>query len=242
MFIVKKLYVSINEKPILKGLNLNVKKGSLHVLIGPNGSGKSTFASAVSASPEIDITNGEILFDKKNIVGLSADKISQLGIFVAFQYPIEVTGVDFMTFLRLAYNSHVKESKRLPMFKFRKLVLSKATDLGIKSSLLKRNLNEGLSGGEKKKMEILQLAVLQPQVAILDETDSGLDVDAIKSIFVGIEKIRKSNPQMSIIVITHYDRVFTYLKPDFVHMIKNGKIAQTGDKKFGENILNKGFK
>lgn len=228
MLKLKNLVVTNDSQKILNGINLEINKGSVHVLMGPNGSGKSTLAKALLGHPDYEITSGEILFKGKNINDLTADKRAHLGIFLAMQSPTEVPGVNFRNYLRMAYNSNKDKADQLPVFKFRKLLIEKAKMLDVDLKLLDRNLHEGLSGGEKKKMEILQMAILKPKLAILDETDSGLDVDALKSVFKGITKLKTENPDLAILLITHYHKIFDFIKPDNVHIIKKGEVIISG--------------
>jgi len=231
-----------DNKEILKGVNLSIKPGELHVLMGPNGSGKSTLSKTLMGHPSFEISKGKISLDGEDITGSEPDERAHAGLFVAYQYPVEVPGVNFSNFLRLAYNSSREKSEQLPVFKFRKLLKDTADELDFPEKLLDRNLNEDLSGGEKKKAEILQMAVLQPKYAILDETDSGLDLDALKSVFTGVNKIIASKRKLGVLVITHYQRIFDYIKPDFVHILYNGKIAASGGLELVESIEESGYK
>jgi len=240
MLKISDLHVKLSEeeKVILSGINLDVSPGETHLIRGRNGSGKSTLAAAISGNPRYEIISvvdesypGHILDklggkQKKEIVlnELSPDKRSLTGVFLANQYPLEIPGVNLSNFLRLAYNS--RQEKELPVFKFRKLLKERAAAIHYPEELLDRNLNEGFSGGEKKKTEILQMAVLEPRYAILDETDSGLDPEAITEVFTGIHQLRETIlPNLGLIVITHYDKVLDYLKPDFEHQMKSGKLV-----------------
>jgi len=217
------------NKEILTGVNLTVNSGEVHVIQGVNGSGKSTLAAVLTGHPGFKITEGTIELigeDSPETIllnDLEADQRALAGIFLANQYPMEIPGVNLSNFLRLAYNA--RQEKDVPVFKFRKLLKERAALINYPEHLLDRNLNEGFSGGEKKKTEILQLAVLEPRYAILDETDSGLDKQAITDVFNGINKIREMNPQMAFIVITHYEKVFDYIKPQFVHIMEAGKLT-----------------
>lgn len=228
MLEVKDLSLSIEGKKIINTFDLNIQAGETVALMGPNGSGKSSLAQAIMGNPELKIDSGEIVFDGKKINEFSASERSKLGIFLAFQYPIEIPGVDFINFLRMAYNKRREE--KLNVFRFRELVREKMKLLKMDLKFLERNLNEGFSGGEKKKAEILQMAILNPKLVILDETDSGLDIDALKAVFEGIMTMKKENPKMSILLITHYNRIFKYIKPDKVVVISKGtKIKEGGD-------------
>jgi len=243
MLEIKNLYCqSADGKGILKGVNLDIKPGELHVLMGPNGSGKSTLSKTLMGHPSFEITNGSIELDGENITEEEANERAHSGLFVAYQYPVEVPGVNFSNFLRLAYNSNKSDKEKLPVFKFRKLLKEKAQELDFSESLLDRNLNEDLSGGEKKKAEILQLAVLKPKYAILDETDSGLDLDALKSVFQAVNNIIASEKKLGVLIITHYQRIFDYITPDYVHVLSDGKIVESGDRKLIDKIEKDGYK
>lgn len=231
-----------DEKEILKGVNLNINPGELHVLMGPNGSGKSTLSKTLMGHPSFEITEGTIELDGEDLTEKEVNERAHSGLFVAYQYPVEVPGVNFSNFLRLAYNSNKSDSDKLPVFKFRKLLKEKAQELDFSESLLDRNLNEDLSGGEKKKAEILQLAVLKPKYAILDETDSGLDLDALKSVFQAVNNIIASEKKLGVLIITHYQRIFDYINPDYVHVLSDGKIVESGDKKLIDKIEKDGYK
>ncbi|HRN86215.1 MAG TPA: Fe-S cluster assembly ATPase SufC [Candidatus Dojkabacteria bacterium] len=243
MLEIKNLYCqSADGKGILKGVNLDIKPGELHVLMGPNGSGKSTLSKTLMGHPSFEITNGSIELDGENITEEEANERAHSGLFVAYQYPVEVPGVNFSNFLRLAYNSSKSDKEKLPVFKFRKLLKEKAQELDFSESLLDRNLNEDLSGGEKKKAEILQLAVLKPKYAILDETDSGLDLDALKSVFQAVNNIIASEKKLGVLIITHYQRIFDYITPDYVHVLSDGKIVESGDRELIDKIEKDGYK
>jgi len=242
MLKVENLTCNIADKVILKDLNLTVKKGEISVLMGPNGSGKSTLAKLLMGHPECEISEGKITFQGKDITDLDVTERARLGFFLAFQHPLEIPGVNFRSYLRLAYNSMRDKKEQLPVFKFRNILQEKAKLLNIPDKLLDRNLNEGLSGGEKKKMEILQMAILNPKLAILDETDSGLDIDALAIVFENIAKLKSQNPDLSVLIITHYHKVFTYLKPDSVNIIYHGTIVESGDSSLLEKIEQNGYK
>lgn len=228
MFEVKGLHVSVDKKKILNGINLSVDKGEIHAIMGKNGSGKSTFAHVLMGNPRYSLTKGQILLTGKEISTLEPHERSKLGLFLAFQYPLEVPGVSFGNFLRLAVNAHRSKNKKLSVHKFRTVFREKAALLGFDASFMDRNLNEDFSGGEKKKAEILQLALIEPKVAILDETDSGLDVDALKDVFNALKQLKKVLPDMAMIIITHYSRVLDYLTPDKIHVMDGGKIVKSG--------------
>lgn len=231
-----------NNKEILKGINLAIQPGEIHVIMGPNGSGKSTLAKTLMGHPSFEISKGKILLDNEDITKQGPSERAHSGLFVAYQYPVEVPGVNFSNFLRLAYNSSREKSEQLPVFKFRRLLKETAQKLDFSEELLNRNLNEDLSGGEKKKAEILQMAILQPKYAILDETDSGLDMDALKSVFVGVNTIIDSKNKPGVLVITHYQRIFDYIKPNFVHILYNGKITTSGGLDLVKSIEKNGYK
>ena len=238
---VKDLHVSVENKPILKGLTLTVNKGENHAIMGPNGSGKSTLANTLMGHPKYVVDKGEILIDGEDIITLSPDKRAKKGLFLAFQYPHEVSGVSVFNFLRSSFNSVSKtpDAKPLSIIGFRKYLREKMEVLGVEESFVKRYLNEGFSGGEKKKSEILQMAVLQPKIAVLDETDSGLDIDALKIVSEAVNKM--SGPDLGILLITHYQRILKYVKPEFVHVLMDGKIVKSGSMSLAEELENKGY-
>ena len=238
---IKDLHVSVEGKPILKGLSLTVNKGENHAIMGPNGSGKSTLANTLMGHPKYVVDKGDILIDGENIVKLSPDKRAKKGLFLAFQYPHEVSGVSVFNFLRASFNSitETPDSKPLSIIAFRKYLREKMEILGIEESFVKRYLNEGFSGGEKKKSEILQMAVLKPKIAVLDETDSGLDIDALKIVSAAINTM--SGPDLGILLITHYQRILKYVKPKFVHVLIDGRIVKSGSMSLAEELENKGY-
>ena len=238
---VKDLHVSVENKPILKGLTLTVNKGENHAIMGPNGSGKSTLANTLMGHPKYVVDKGEILIDGEDIITLSPDKRAKKGLFLAFQYPHEVSGVSVFNFLRSSFNSVSKtpDAKPLSIIGFRKYLREKMDVLGVEESFVKRYLNEGFSGGEKKKSEILQMAVLQPKIAVLDETDSGLDIDALKIVSDAVNKM--SGPDLGILLITHYQRILKYVKPEFVHVLMDGRIVKSGSMSLAEELENKGY-
>lgn len=238
---IKDLQVSINENVILKNLNLKVNKGEIHAIMGPNGSGKSTFSKVLAGHPAYSVRNGDILFKGVSILDLEPEERSHLGIFLAFQYPIEIPGVSNEDFLRLAYNSKQKfyNKPEVDPLEFLAIINEKLNFVNMSSSFLSRNVNEGFSGGEKKRNEILQMVLLDSELSILDETDSGLDIDALKIISNGINKFMSS--QKSIILITHYQRLLDYIKPDYVHVMQDGKIIKTGSADLAKELENKGY-
>ena len=241
MLEIKSLKASINNKPILKGLDLTIKPGELHAIMGPNGSGKSTLAHVLTGKNGYEIS-GELNFKGENLRKIPIEERAQKGIFLAFQYPLEIPGVNTNIFLKTSLNS-IRKSKgeqALDTLAFLKLVREKSSELGIDEEILSRQLNVGFSGGEKKKNEILQMKILDPNLSILDETDSGLDIDALKIIAKGVNTSR--NSKKSFLVITHYQRLLEYIKPDFVHVLSDGKIIKTGCGELAEELEKTGYK
>jgi Fe-S cluster assembly ATP-binding protein len=238
---VKNLHVSIADNQILKNLNLTINKGEIHAIMGPNGSGKSTFSKVLAGHPAYSVLDGEILFKGESIIDLEPDERSHLGIFLAFQYPIEIPGVSNEDFLRLAYNSKQKFYNRpeVDPLEFLSVINEKLKLVNMSPVFLSRNVNEGFSGGEKKRNEILQMILLDSELAILDETDSGLDIDALKTISMGINNFMNSSK--SILLITHYQRLLDYIKPDYVHVFQDGKIIKTGSSELAKELENKGY-
>nr|YP_010537052.1 Iron-sulfur cluster formation ABC transporter ATP-binding subunit [Ditylum brightwellii]UYC30839.1 Iron-sulfur cluster formation ABC transporter ATP-binding subunit [Ditylum brightwellii] len=238
---IKNLRTSINENEILKDLNLTINKGEIHAIMGPNGSGKSTFSKVVAGHPAYEVIGGDILFKGSTILNLDPEERSHLGIFLAFQYPIEIPGVSNEDFLRLAYNSKQKfyNKPELDPIEFFSVITQKLELVDMSPSFLSRNINEGFSGGEKKRNEILQMIVLDSELSILDETDSGLDIDALKIISKGINTFMSSNK--AIILITHYQRLLDYVKPTYVHVMQNGKIIKTGSAELAKELEIKGY-
>ena len=241
MLEIKNLKASINNKAILKGLNLSIKPGELHAVMGPNGSGKSTLANVLSGKSGYEIS-GELNFEGESLKKISVEERAQKGIFLAFQYPLEIPGVNTNNFLKTSLNSirKAKGNKELDTLSFLKLVREKSSELGIDEKILSRQLNVGFSGGEKKKNEILQMKILNPSFSILDETDSGLDIDALKIIAKGVNSSR--DKKKSFLVITHYQRLLDYIKPDFVHILSDGKIVKTGCSELAEELEKTGYK
>jgi|TARA_B100000524_G_C23647261_1_gene368909 Fe-S cluster assembly ATP-binding protein len=238
---VKNVKAQIGEKEILKGINLEVKAGEIHAIMGPNGSGKSTLSKVLTGHPAYDLTAGEIKFEDTKINDLSPEERSHLGLFLAFQYPVEIPGVSNEEFLRLAYNLKQKANnlEEVNPIEFFGILQKKLTLVGMDPSFLNRNVNEGFSGGEKKRNEILQLAILDSKVSILDETDSGLDIDALRTLSESINKIMSKDK--AVILITHYQRLLDYVKPDFVHIIQDGKIIKTGDASLARVLEERGY-
>jgi Fe-S cluster assembly ATP-binding protein len=239
--VVKDLYVKVEDKVILNGINLTVRQGETHALMGKNGSGKSTLASTLMGHPNYQVVSGEVLLDGENILELATDERARLGLFLAFQYPSSVPGVPMFNFLRLAYNAvHTpKGGKPMAVREFRKLLAEKLVTLKMQEDFLKRYLNDGFSGGEKKRAEILQMAVLQPKFAVLDETDSGLDIDALRVVADGVNAQR--GPNLGTLVITHYQRLLDYIVPDYVHVMLAGKIVTTGGKELAMDLEKRGY-
>ena len=241
MLNINNLRVSIEEKQIIKGLDLSINKGEVHALMGPNGSGKSTLSYVLSGKEGYEIDSGSVDFNGKNLLDLEVDERSNEGLFLAFQYPMEIPGVQTSFFLKTAINAKRKYLglEEIDALEFAKLVKSKAEELSISPDMLKRDLNVNYSGGEKKKQEILQMSLLDPVMSILDETDSGLDIDALRVVSEGVNKLR--NKDNSFLVITHYQRLLNYIKPDFVHIISDGKIVKSGDFSLALELEEKGY-
>jgi Fe-S cluster assembly ATP-binding protein len=241
--IIQDLHVSIAGKEILKGVNLEVKQGEVHALMGPNGTGKSTLAYTLMGHPEYEVTKGEVIFKGLNILELKPDERSRLGIFLAFQYPVAISGVSVANFLRTAINSRRKainpEDKGISVPEFRKMIKERMDVLKMDHAFAGRYLNEGFSGGEKKRAEILQMAVLKPEIAILDETDSGLDIDALRIVSEGVNTL--GGPDMGVLVITHYQRILNYVKPEFVHIMLDGRIVESGGSDLATHLEEHGY-
>lgn len=227
---IRNLHANVEDKPILRGVNLTIKQGEVHALMGPNGSGKSTLANVLLGHPAYQVTEGEVIFDGKNILEMEADERSREGLFLAFQYPVSIPGVTLANFLRQAINSRMKaenpDSKGISIPDFRRLLKAKMDYLQMDHSFAGRYLNEGFSGGEKKRAEILQMATLNPRITILDETDSGLDIDALRIVAEGVDKLK--GPDLGVLVITHYQRILNYIKPQHVHIMFEGRIVESG--------------
>jgi len=239
---IKNLKVSTKQTIVLHDINLTIKQGEIHAIMGPNGSGKSSLALTLMGHPAYQITNGSITFDGEIINDLSPDKRAQKGIFLGMQYPTEIEGVTYRSFLRQAYNAlYSKTDKKLNVAEFHNFLLEKSKLLNISEQFLTRSINVGFSGGEKKKAELLQLAVLQPKLAILDEIDSGLDIDALKTVCDALKKIKEDNPEMAIILITHYKRMLDHITPDFVHVLQKGSIVQTGGLEVADKLEKQGY-
>ncbi|MEQ9144595.1 MAG: Fe-S cluster assembly ATPase SufC [Parvibaculaceae bacterium] len=241
MLEIKDLHVSVDGKPILKGITLSIGDGEVHAIMGPNGSGKSTLSNVLAGREDYEITKGSISYKGKNLTEMAVEERAAAGIFLAFQYPIEIPGVTTMTFLKTAVNAQRKArgEEELDAVKFLKLVREKARELKVDEEMLKRPLNVGFSGGEKKRAETLQMSLLEPSLAILDETDSGLDIDALKIVADGVNALRA--PDRSMIVITHYQRLLDYIVPDHVHVLAGGRIVQSGGKELARELEKTGY-
>ena len=240
MLELKNLKAAIGEKSIIKGLNLHIKPGEVHALMGPNGSGKSTLSNILSGKKGYE-TSGDVFYENKNLFDLEIEERAHKGLFLAFQYPLEIPGVNNNNFLKTSLNAirKARGEKELDAIEFLKIIKQKAKDLKFEEKNLNRQLNVGFSGGEKKKNEILQMSILEPKLSILDETDSGLDIDALKVVSDGVNSLR--NKKNSFLIITHYQRLLNYIKPDFVHVLKNGKIIKSGNFELAIELEKKGY-
>lgn len=241
MLEIKNLHAKIGDKEILKGLSLTVRAGEVHAIMGPNGTGKSTLASIIAGKEDYEITAGEILFEGKNLLDLSPDARAREGVFLAFQYPVEIPGVSTTNFMKAAVNAKRKHNglEPIPAKEFLALMNEKRQLVELDKSYLSRSINEGFSGGEKKRNEIFQMAMLDPKLAILDETDSGLDIDALRIVADGVNKLKNKNN--AFLVITHYQRLLNYIVPDFVHIMYDGRVVKTGDKNLALKMEEKGY-
>lgn len=239
MLSIKKLDVSVEEKSVLKNFNLDIEDGSIHVIMGPNGIGKSTLSRVIMGDNHYKVLNGDILFNGESIKDMSVDMRSRLGIFLVMQYPLEIDGVSNQDFLRTAISSH--EGKKVGLYDFINRCEKASDDLKMDKNLIHRSLNVGFSGGEKKKNEVLQLKLLKPSFVILDELDSGLDVDSLKIVASNIAKYKKENPNTSILIITHLTNILEYIKPDYVHVMSNGYLVKTGDYSLAKKIEKEGY-
>jgi Fe-S cluster assembly ATP-binding protein len=241
--VIKNLHVSVEGKEILKGVDLTVKQGEIHAIMGPNGTGKSTLAYTLMGHPHYEVTEGEVWFKGKDVLELEADARSRLGLFLAFQYPVAIPGVSVANFLRTALNARRRaenpEDKGVPIPEFRKMLKDKMSLLKMDPNFAGRYLNDGFSGGEKKRAEILQMATLKPEIAILDETDSGLDIDALRIVADGVNAL--TGPDLGALVITHYQRLLNYIKPHFVHVMLNGRIVESGGPDLALNLEQHGY-
>ena len=241
MLEIKNLHAGIEGREILKGINLTVNKGEIHAIMGPNGSGKSTLAKVLAGHPQYEVTGGEIIYEGRNLLEMAPDERARAGVFMAFQYPIEVPGVSNAQFLRLAYNEkrkHLGEEELDPL-EFKDLLKERAKVVEMEASFMTRSVNEGFSGGEKKRNEILQMAVLEPKLAVLDETDSGLDIDALRVVAGGVNQLL--TPDNAIIVVTHYQRLLNFITPDVVHVLADGRIVKSGGADLAHELEAKGY-
>lgn len=239
---IKDLHVALSEspeKPIVKGLNLTLKSGEVHAIMGPNGTGKSTFSKAIAGHPDYTITGGDVLLDGKSILELEPDERARAGIFLAFQYPSEIPGVSIANFLRAAVQARMAEGEELDATAYYKRLYAKMDALKIDRKFTSRSVNEGFSGGEKKRCEILQMAMLEPLFSLMDETDSGLDIDALKVVAEGVNALR--GPNLGVLMITHYQRLLNYIVPDYVHVMYDGRIVKSGDKSLALELEAKGY-
>ncbi|HEX8352315.1 MAG TPA: Fe-S cluster assembly ATPase SufC [Pyrinomonadaceae bacterium] len=241
MLEIRDLHATVEGKEILRGINLSVAKGEIHAIMGPNGSGKSTLAKILAGHPAYEVTRGEVLFEGRDLLGLAPDERAREGVFLAFQYPVEVPGVSNAQFLRLAYNEKRKHrgEEELDPLEFKDLLAERAKVVEMDAGLMSRSVNEGFSGGEKKRNEILQMAVLEPKLAVLDETDSGLDIDALRVVSEGVNKLR--TPENAVVLVTHYQRLLNYIVPDHVHVLYRGRIVRTGGKELALELEEKGY-
>src|SRR3989440_5689903 len=241
MLEIRNLHASVDGNEILKRINLTVKKGEIHAIMGPNGSGKSTLAKVLAGHPYYEVTQGELIYQGKNLLEMTPDERAREGVFMAFQYPIEVPGVSNSQFLRLAYNEKQKHlgAEELDPLEFKDYLKEKAKLVEMDASFMTRSVNEGFSGGEKKRNEILQMAVLDPKLSVLDETDSGLDIDALRIVAEGVNKLH--DPEKAVIVVTHYQRLLNYIVPDFVHVLSAGRIVKEGGKELALELEERGY-
>ena len=241
MLTIDNLHVSVEGKPILNGVNLDVRAGEVHAIMGPNGSGKSTLSSVIAGNEAYEVTKGDIIYQNENIIELPPEERANKGIFLSFQYPVEIPGITVTNFIKTAINSNLRarNEKEMPANKMLKKIREKAELLEIDSRFLSRSLNEGFSGGEKKRNEIFQMAMLEPSLSILDETDSGLDIDALKVVANGVNKLK--NKDNAVILITHYQRLLDYIVPDYVHVLHEGKIVKSGGKELAHELEEKGY-
>tara|TARA_B110000495_G_scaffold93696_1_gene80982 strand:+ start:4369 stop:5106 length:738 start_codon:yes stop_codon:yes gene_type:complete len=241
MLTIDNLHVSVEGKPILNGINLDVRAGEIHAIMGPNGSGKSTLSLAIAGNEDYEITKGDIIYKNENIIELAAEERANKGIFMSFQYPVVIPGITVTNFIKTAINANLRarNEDEMPANKMLKKIREKAELLEINSQFLSRSLNEGFSGGEKKRNEIFQMAMLEPSLSILDETDSGLDIDALKIVANGVNKLKNKNN--AVILITHYQRLLDYIIPDYVHVLHEGKIVKSGGKELAHELEEKGY-
>ncbi len=236
---IKNLHISIGDKPIVKGFDLTIQSGEVHAVMGPNGTGKSTLAKAIAGHPDYTITQGDVLLDGKSVLAMQADERARSGLFLAFQYPSEIPGVSIANFLRAALQARLAEGEEIDATAYYKRLYAKMDMLKIDRKFTARSVNEGFSGGEKKRCEILQMAMLDPKFSLMDETDSGLDIDALRIVSEGVNTLR--GPNLGILLITHYQRLLDYIVPDFVHVMYDGRIVKTGDKTLALELEAKGY-
>ncbi|HEY1011749.1 MAG TPA: Fe-S cluster assembly ATPase SufC [Herpetosiphonaceae bacterium] len=245
--VIRNLHVAVDGNEILKGIDLTIQQGKIHAVMGPNGSGKSTLAYALAGHPRYEVTDGEVWYKGEDVLDLEPNERAKLGVFLAFQYPVAVAGVTVANFLRAAINAQRSKEgvdpkeTAIPMAEYRKLMKQRMDMLEMAPDFARRYLNEGFSGGEKKRLEILQMAMLQPSIALMDETDSGLDIDALKIVSKGVNSIKEGNPDLGVMVITHYQRLLNYIKPDFVHVLMHGKIVREGGPELALELEEKGY-
>ncbi len=239
LFEIQDLHVNVEGTEILKGVNLLVNDGEIHALMGPNGSGKSTLANTLLGSPDYEVTSGKIIFRGEDITSWTPDIRGKAGIFLAFQYPEEISGVPVIQFLRQALSA--RKGMELSILELRLTIMEWMDRLGMDPSFATRHLNEGFSGGEKKRNEVLQMAILEPEIAILDETDSGLDIDALRVVARGVKEVRKSRPELGVLLITHYQRILDEITPDYVHILVNGKIVEQGGPELAKQLEEQGY-
>jgi Fe-S cluster assembly ATP-binding protein len=245
--VIRNLHVSVDGKEILKGINLTIEQGKIHAIMGPNGSGKSTLAYSLAGHPRYEVTDGEVWYKGEDVLDLEPNDRSKLGLFLAFQYPVAVAGVTVANFLRAALNAHRAQegvdpkTTAIPMAEYRKTIKQRMDMLEMAPDFARRYLNEGFSGGEKKRLEILQMAMLQPSMAIMDETDSGLDIDALKIVAEGVNRVKDERPELGVLVITHYQRLLNYVKPDYVHVLMDGRIVREGGPELALELEEKGY-
>ena len=245
--VIKDLHANIGDKEILKGVNLTVTPGTIHAIMGPNGSGKSTLSNTIMGHPAYTVTSGEVWYKGQNVLELPVDERAKLGLFLAFQYPVSIPGVTVANFLRAAVNAHRsvagKDTREtaIPMAQYRKDIREKMASLGVDDSFARRYLNDGFSGGEKKRIEILQMSMLKPSMAIMDETDSGLDIDALKVVSQGVNTLLTQNPEMGVLVITHYQRLLNYIKPNRVSVMMEGRIVREGGAELALELEERGY-
>jgi len=238
---IKDLHVAIGDKPVVKGVTLTIKPGEVHAIMGPNGTGKSTLAKAIAGHPDYAITQGDVLLDGKSVLGTEVDERARAGLFLAFQYPSEIPGVSIANFLRAAVQARMAEGEELDASGYYKRLYAKMDLLKIDRKFTSRSVNEGFSGGEKKRCEILQMAMLEPKFALMDETDSGLDIDALRIVAEGVNAQRGNATSPGILLITHYQRLLNYIVPDFVHVMYDGRIVKSGDKNLALELEEKGY-